>query len=213
MKVATRFLLAAVFAATTAQASPVVVEIVGSVEYNQIQAGPFNRTVVTPGSAARIEFTLDSNSFVDSPSYPTRGYLIEPGSFMLTLGPVTVGLQNPFPAGETPYFVIRNNDPAVDGFFLSRNVDGPNGVPVDVPGLVGPYLASQFAVSYTGSTLGSLDLLSALGTYDYTGIGSFYFVIDDGGFEPVGLIYDHMTLSAPVPTHATTWGAVKSLYR
>jgi hypothetical protein len=103
---------------------------------------------------------------VNSASFPTRGYVIAEDQFTLTLGPVTVGLQDPFPAGQQPFFVLRDNDPAVDGFFVSTNVDFPNGLPLDEPGGLDPFFRLGCELGYTGDTLSSLDILDALGVYD-----------------------------------------------
>ena len=129
------------------------------------------------------------------------------------MGSVVVGLQSPFPAGQTPYFVLRDNDPAVDGFFLSTNVDFPGGVPLNEPGGIAPYFVSTFSVTYTGGTLSSLNILDALGTYDFTNLTVFWFVIQDSGFEPIGMIFEQMTISAVVPVEPSSWGQVKALYK
>lgn len=202
--------LAATFA-TPALADMVSVQVTGEVEYNQVHSGRL--AAVHAGDAVHIDFMLDSNDFLNSSTYPTRGYRIQQGTFSITLGSVVLLLQNPFPAGQWPYLVLRDNDPAVDGFFLSMDVDGPTGLPTDEPGAFGNF-KSQFAVGYDGTTLSSLDILDAIGTFDYTGLTSFYFVMDDGGFEPVGMVFTQMTISpGPVAVQPTTWGNIKALYR
>ena len=82
---------------------------------------------------------MDSNSFLNG-SFPTRGYSIIPSSFTLTVGSATVGLATPYPAGDTPYFVIRDNDPGVDGFLLASHPDvgAPDGVWIDEPAILDP---------------------------------------------------------------------------
>ncbi|MCA9286908.1 MAG: hypothetical protein KDA22_16920, partial [Phycisphaerales bacterium] len=190
-------LTAAALLSSSASAALVTVNIYGEVEFNQVSFGDFGN--VNPGDAALISFMVDSDVFMDSGSFPTRGYEIIQSSFTLTLGSVTAGLQNPYPAGMTPYFVLRNNDPAVDGFFLSSGgVDFPNGVSTDVPGGVDPFFGADFSVSYSGDTLDSLDILDALGTYDFTGLGSFYYAVTDGPFDAMGMIFDHMEI-VPAP--------------
>jgi hypothetical protein len=200
------------FVTGSAQADNVRIEILGEVEYNQVNFGAF--AAVGPGDPALIQFCIDSDVYADSPTYPTRGYVINQPTFTLTLGPVTVGLQDPFPTGETPYFVVRDNDPAVDGFFMSRSVDWPTGVPVNEPAQLDPFFTSTFEVSYDGATLSSLDILDALGVYGYAGIGSFYFTVNDSWAEPIGMIFTQLTISVgPSPTDNTTWGEVKALFR
>jgi hypothetical protein len=189
MKTAYLIITAAVLAASPALAETVEVEITGSVEYNQVTFGPL--ADVNPGDPAVWSFLLDSDVFVDSPTYPTRAYEINQPSFSLTLGSVELGLQDPFPG--TPYFVLRDNDPAVDGFFFSTGADWPADLPLDEPGALGQF-AAHFELGYTGDTLASLDILDAMGSYDYTGIQSFYTVVMDGWAEPIGLIFEQMTI-------------------
>ena len=137
----------------------VQVDIYGEVEFNQA-GGPFAQAM--PGDDAIISFQVDSNVFLNG-SFPTRGYVIDQDSFTFTLGPTTIGLQSPFPAGTTPYFTIRDNDPAVDGFFLADSTDFPTGVPTDQTGIFGQFISS-FSVTYGGDLLPSLDIpIKALG--------------------------------------------------
>ena len=185
----------------------VTVEINGEVEFNGVGFGAF--ASVNAGDDARITFNLDTEDFLDSGVFPTRGYVIDQSSFMLTLGDVTTGLQDPFPAGMTPYFVLRDNDPAVDGFFLatSPDVGFPNGVPVNVPGGIDPFFSSQFSVTYTGDTLNSLDIADAAGTYDFTGLTVFNFVVQDGPFKPIGMVFEDMTITVvPAPGAIALFG-------
>ena len=193
-------LLAAVLGATlapSAEATIVKVTIHGTVAFNSITKAPFAQ--VQAGQSAVLSFLLDSGSFVDSPSFPTRGYVIDQPSCTLVFPTATVPLQSPFPAGQTPYFVIRNNDPAVDGFYISTDVDGPNGLPLAPTGSFG-HFTHQFLVTYGGSTLPSLDLLDALGSYDYTGLTVFNWGVDDGPVTPLGIDFVSMTIETLVPT-------------
>lgn len=183
--------------AAPASASIVKVSIFGTVEWNQVTAPPFGGN--GPGSAVTTTFLLDSTVFTNSPNFPTRGYAINQASYQMKVGSATVGLQNPFPVGETPYFVIRNNDPAVDGFFISTNLDLPFGIPLDAQGVFGKF-REDFKVTYGGGELSSLDILGAVGTYDFTGLQVFNWVVVDGGFEPIGILFDHMTIEVvPAP--------------
>ncbi|MCA9751015.1 MAG: hypothetical protein KC591_02405 [Gemmatimonadetes bacterium] len=204
-------LAAALLLPALAAASPVNVQILGTVEYNQVSIGQFGN--VNPGDPVSVTFTLDTTMFLNSASFPTRGYVIDESSFTLTAGSATVHLRNPFPG--VPYFVVRDNDPAVDGFFFSRGTDFPAGLPLDeaANGAGTRFFESGFSVSYEGTRLPSLDILDAVGTYDLSGIGSFYFVILDLGFEPIGFIYDQMTISAPVSVESESWAGVKALFR
>ncbi|NNF44953.1 MAG: hypothetical protein HKN62_18270 [Phycisphaerales bacterium] len=185
---------------TSAGAVSVDVRVTGEVEFNGIGFGTL--AGVNPGDAATLIFTLDSRNFVDSASFPTRGYVIDPDSFVLEMGSVTVGLQDPFPAGQMPFFVLRNDDPAVDGFFVSTNVDFPVGVPIDEEGGFEQF-RNAFSVTYTGDTLGTLDLVDAAGSYDFTGLTVFNWTINDGPFKPLGLVFESLEIEPATPTTTT----------
>jgi hypothetical protein len=189
---------AAVGVGSIASATLVRVEVVGEWDFGMIRSGPLNG--VNSG-AATMRFDLDSNDFVDSTNFPTRGYNIIQDSFALTVDGITVGMPDPFPMGETPLFVLRNNDPAVDGFFLGSNVDGfPNGVSIDNAGLLDPFLRVLFSATYGGDLLPSLDILDAVGTYDFTGLTVFNWGFEDAGNQIAGMIFDQFTISVvPAP--------------
>ncbi len=171
---------------------PVQVTVNGEVEYNQIRSGPLS--TVAPGDSTSMTFMLDSDMFVDNTLFPTRGYEIDQASFSWMLDGVEVGLADPFPAGLTPYFVVRDNDPAVDGFFLSTDLSYDFGVPLDEPGIFGPF-GARFLVTYDGARLPSLDILDALGMYDFTGLLVFGHAVTDGPFDAMGLLFANMTIS------------------
>ena len=178
------------------------VEIRGTVEFNGIGSGPLSN--VQPGEATTLTFELDSDLFVDSPNFPTRGYLIDKDSFVMAFESGSMGLQSPY-TGPEPLFVIRDNDPAVDGFIVSTNVDGLDGVPLQVPGIFGPFL-NAFHVTYGGDLLDSLDIAGAVGTYDFTGLTVFNWTIDDGPFNPFGLIFSDMTITPIAAGSASPYG-------
>src|SRR5262245_66619706 len=90
----------------TARGDIVTVDIKGSVEWNFITAAPLGLAHVN--DAAELTFTIDSNNFVNNPNSPTRGYPIDKNSFVLKFPNTQIGLLNPYPAGQTPYFVLRN---------------------------------------------------------------------------------------------------------
>jgi hypothetical protein len=173
-------------------AETVEVTAVGVVEFNQIAAPPLGD--VDPGDQVVLTFTVDSDVFVNSATYPTRGYVIDPASFVFTLGTTVMSLQDPFPPGQTPYFVLRDNDPAVDGFFVATSVDFPIGVPINQTGVIDQFVAN-YSVTYGGDALSSLDILSALGTYDFTGLTVYHWTVDDGPFEPLGVMFGEMTIA------------------
>ncbi len=190
---------AAVLAAGTlaANATPVLVEIRGDVYFNGINEGTLSG--VNAGETVTYSFTVDSENFVNG-SFPTRGYAINLDSFALNFsGGTSIGL-NPGFAGPA-YFVLRDNDPAVDGFFLSQGLDYPSGMPLAQAGRFGDFAAS-FSVAYPQDFLPSLDILDAVGFYDYTGLSVFGMGIDDGPIEGVlGIDFVSMTISVvPAPS-------------
>jgi len=175
----------------------------GIVEYNQARDNAF--ASLQPGDDISYSFLVDAGVYLDSGGFNVRGYEIIQESFLISGagGTVQAGLADPFPFGATPYFVIRDNDPAVDGFYLTwGGVDFPGGLPTEVPGIFGDPFEAAFEVSYTGTTLGSLDIAGAAGAYDYTGLQSFYFNLVDLGFEATGIEFVGMTISK-VPAPAT----------
>jgi len=187
--------------AGAASATLVEVNIYGTVEYNQIRFGPLDRAIVPSGSSVAIRFVLDSNAFMNDPDgLPTRGYFIDPSTFTATFGGVTVGMQNPYTDGM-PMFVLRDNDPAVDGFFFSTGTAYPSPLATTEPGQLGPF-GVNFKVTYENEPLSSLDILGAIGTYGYGGLTSFNFTTDDGGNDAMGLEFGSMTIAA-IPAPAT----------
>lgn len=178
-----------------ALADPVRVTITGEVEFNAIANPPLGNA--GPGTAATLTFLVDSDDFLDSPNFPTRGYAIDPASFELDLGGTVIGLQSPLP--QTTYFVLRDNDPAVDGFLVSRNIEFPTGVPLAQNGNFGPFVQDWY-VTYGGTTLSSLDITDAYGSYDFGGLTVFNWTVDDGPFQPLGLIFGSLTIAAEEQT-------------
>ncbi len=193
-----RHSLIAMFVALTpavSLAEIVRVEVLGVVEFNQFRDGPF--VGVPSGAPASITFLVDSTDFVNSPNFPTRGYTIDHSSFVFAAGSASTGLADPFPPGQTPFFVIRNNDPAVDGFLVSTSVDQPFGVPLPIPGATLDYLTTLADDTF----LPSLDILDAVGTYSIAQISSFDWSVNIGPGTPMGMIFDTITISVvPAPT-------------
>ncbi|MBK9128959.1 MAG: hypothetical protein IPM13_14330 [Phycisphaerales bacterium] len=191
--------LGALLLAASALAATVQVTVTGSVDFNFIGLPPLSG--FAPGAPASLTFTVDSNNFVDSVNFPTRGYPIDTSSFVLSSGAASIGLQNPFPAGQTPFFALRNNDPAVDGFFVATSYEFFGGVPLDQTHTTGARYQHDFHVTYTGDTLSSLDILDALGTYDNTGLTVFGWGVwrNSPDFVFLGLDFGQMTIT-PEPT-------------
>lgn len=167
------------------------VSIHGDLFFNGVSAPPLSNAQTGPMT---VTFLLDTDQFLTSPNFPVRGYVIDEASFEVQFnGGTVVGIQSPF-AG-TPYFVLRDNDPAVDGFFLStNNPDFPLAVALEQNGGFGVF-KQAFEVSYGGSTLSSLDLIDAVGNYDFAGLMSFHLAIEDGPFQAMNADFSSMEIA------------------
>ncbi len=155
--------------AAAAPAAEITVTVTGQVSFNGIGDEPLNG--VGGGDNVELSFTVDSNNFVEGVPGDTRGYEINQASFSLTFDtPLSIGLLDPFPAGQTPYFGLVDGFPVSDGFFVSTSPVSPGGVPLEQT----PFNLN-LDLGYTGDTLASLDILDALGTYDFTGLTRFGF--------------------------------------
>ena len=201
--------------ASVATAEIVSVEMIGSVEWNQVNQGIL--ADVNSGDAVYASFTLDSTVWVDSPNgFGIRAYPIDVGSFELTIGSVgPINLVNPQPNGETTYFHIRNADPVADGLLISNQLEQDYVLPnLDVPAGIDPYFSFIWSIGYTEDTFSSLDILDAVGTYDFDGLTSFYAGIKDAFADPIGMIPEVTIISYPsVPVENESFGSVKALFR
>lgn len=208
MKTRVAALVIALSMVAGASASIVQVQVNGTVEYNQIKTGVLSKTAVPANSPTQITFLLDSTQFMNDPNgLPTRGYFLNPAAFSAKFNNTVVGLENPYTAG-TPMFVLRNNDPAVDGFFLSNGTAYDVPVNMNVQGFFGAF-GRHFKVTYLGNTLSSLDITSAVGHYDYTGLTSFYDSVDDGGNDAMGIAFSSMDITlVPAPGMLSIAGAM-----
>lgn len=190
--------------AMPAGAAGVHVEIRGTVDYNVIR-GDLNG--IPSGAPVVLGFDLDSTKFVDNPNYPTRGYLIDLASFDMNFGGVHIGLDNPQPYGDA-YFVLRDNDPAVDGFFMSQgNLDYPMSLTIHVPGLAPEHEFDFLRTFDNATTLHSLDILDATGTYGFENMSSYLWTIGRFGNPGAEVMYESISITAvPEPSTLTLFG-------
>lgn len=180
----------------TARADIVTVQTTGQVTFNGITTAPLNGVAV--GNTAVMSFTVDSNNFVDGIPGDVRSYPIIQASWSLSFQPsaVSVGLLNPFPAGQTPYFSLVEGFPVSDGFFMSTSTTSPGGVPISQTPL-----QANLDLGYVGTTLTSLDILQAFGTYNFTGLTRFGFNLWQTIPDNVRLDMDFQQLTiTPEPT-------------
>ena len=187
-------------AALPAQAGDYVVTIRGVVGFNVI-AGAL--TPVPDGTPVVMSFQVDSATFLNSASFPTRGYNIELNTLSLNAGGVSVPIVNPQPNGSTAYFVLRNNDPAVDGFFMSRDAEVPVPLSVNIPGLA-PVHELNFSLSYSvGTVLNSLDIAEAVGTDGMQNLDSLTWSL--GRFGNSGAEFDPASINISAVPEPASW--------
>ena len=185
----------ATLASAPLQASIIDVTVTGRVSSNGIVDAPLSG--VSGGDGVALSFTVDSNNFVDGIPGDTRGYVIDEASFSLAFDtPVVQGLLNPFHPGQTPYFTMVDGFSVSDGFFVSTSPVSPGGVALaQTPQNFG------LDLGYTGTTLGSLDILDAIGVYDFTGLTSFHLqlwtVFPDNVHMEID--FEQMTIAIPEP--------------
>ncbi len=202
MKNMNRLIAAACLAATPllAQAVGVRVQIDGVVDYNVIRGGLQG---IPSGTATSMSFMVDSNVYVNSGSYPTRGYTIDLASFSMTVGGVPISMDIPQPGDFDAYFVLRDNDPAIDGFFISLgSVDVPFPLSVHIPDLAPAHDLDFHYTFANGTTLSSLDILDAVGSYGPPNVSSYLWSLGRFGNNGAEFAPETITISA-VPEPAS----------
>jgi hypothetical protein len=117
------------------------------------------------------------------------------------VGTVPVRFANPYPSGQTAYFVIRNNDPQVDGFFIANNTDFLSGVPLDTSN-IGMHFLRTFS---SPNIWPSLNILDALGNYAFEFMSSYEWTFNVGPGTPLEIAYQtiSLTLVQPCPADVT----------
>ncbi len=184
--------------AASAGATIVQIDVFGVVDFNVIQG---SHAGIPSGSPVQMSFQVESTNFLNSPNFPTRGYEVDLASFVMTVGGAGVDIMDPQPFGPA-YFVLRDNDPAVDGFLLSRNVEFPLPIGVRIPGLAPDHELLFSRTFNDGTALSSLDILDAVGSYDFSNISSYEWTIGRFGNAGAEYVYQSMTISI-VPSPGT----------
>lgn len=152
-------------------ASTMKIRATGSVSANAIAGEPMKSVKV--GEQVLCELHVDSSSTVSGVYPSTAGFSAYNFSLVFS-GGVKVGLSN---KSSTPsYFVLskemQGGGGISDGFWLSESVNSPGGAP-----LTQEELFLDLEVSYKASSVPSLDITKAAGTYDYTNLTVFGFNI------------------------------------
>lgn len=188
----------------SAHAERVQVEIVGTVDYSVIQGGASG---IRSGDRAVMSFSLDSGNYLNSEYFPTRGYRLDLSSFVLRIAGVDMTLLNPQAGSGDALFVLRDNDPQVDGFFLSLGTDDRVPLGLMIPGLSDPHEVEFGRTFGVTTTLRSLNILDAVGTYGFEHMESFQWSVGAQGNYGLEINYEQMTISAvPEPTIGAMFG-------
>src|SRR5262249_20261671 len=105
-------------------------------------------------------------------------------------------------------FFLRNNDPGVDGFVLSTGAGGTTGLPLAItPGNYGIAFLRTFT---NGTTLPSLNILDALGSWGYDNLSVYNFAIQYGeSSQPRGIDYLSITVRRVCPADYDGNGVVQ----
>lgn len=169
-------LVSGLCAGTAARADTIHVRIGGEVDYNVIGG---QLSGIPSGAPVSMEFDVDADAYKNSRSYPTRGYVVDIASFDLDIDGVHIPLDAPR-RGDV-YFVLRNDDPKVDGFFLSTgqvNADSP--LTVHVPGLAPAHQLDFLRTFDTDTIFPSLDIHDAIGHYGFEHMSSYLWSLGQG---------------------------------
>ena len=186
-------LAALTLAGLDAHADRVRVTITGSVESASFSRGPF--VSARAGQPAAVVFEVDSNGFRDSPQYPVRGYFIDPASLTLTVGTGSTGMRIPLPSGSTPLFVLRDNDPAVDGFYMTSGIlEFPGSIPLNSGSTTS--MSMSFSRGFdVGTILRSRDILDAApGRWGFEHMASYDWGVTMPGAAPMMITYETIAI-------------------
>ena len=148
----------AVMAPALSHADSYLIQMTSSVDSTDRSTGISG--VMPVGSPVVMSFTVDSNNFLNSGAYHTRGYVIDPTSFVLSANGVNLDVALSSPT----YFVLRNNDPKVDGVFLSSGTDFDTSFATAVPGMSQAFYFNYHQTWTGGNQFSSLNIGDAVGT-------------------------------------------------
>jgi hypothetical protein len=172
-------------------ATDVRVVIRGVVESNSFRTGTW--ASVRANDPVRVQIDLDSTNYLDSPNLPgrTRGYRFSPSTFTMSVGSIVAPLRSNV---TSAYFCLRNNDPAVDGFFISQGTDIDVQIPLQMtPDGYGIAFARTFDIS---PVLSSLNILGACRSYAFENMSSYNFNIElNESVTPLIFVYQSISIS------------------
>ncbi len=201
---------------TSANADTMRIVVTGIVENNAFGFGLLKNTVVRPNDPVTLTIEVDSDVYLDSVQLPgkVRGYPfnVNATGFNLQIGSVNISRDFRFP---NAYFCLRNNDPRVDGFFISQGTD----YPTEIPCLIGETTAQNntlagYGIAFSRTfnnappvpstapdpTLTSLDIRGAVGSWGFENLSVFNFTIQRGeNSTPLIIIYQTITITNLTP--------------
>jgi hypothetical protein len=190
------------FAGVAAADPDVRVVVTGVVEFNAFTTGTY--AGIPAGTPVTMTIDLDSTDYLDRPNLPgvTRGYRFYPNTFSLTIGTDTRSLRT-VPVTLPAYFVLRNNDPRADGFFISQGTDIDTHLPLNmVPNNYGIAFSRTFdSIPPTppggpDPTLQNLNIRDALGSWGFDNLAVYHFAIEVSEFSvPMLIAYQTITVS------------------
>ncbi len=188
--------LATLLVANAFGGTPVSVVVTGEVEF---AGGPLS-SQMSPGDPVNISFLLDSDNFVNGAMFPTRGYAVDQSSFLMTTGPTNWGCRIPTLECRILSCVTTTRLSTVSSSEATPTWAFSNGLALDQSGLFDQFRV-RYLTTYGGDTLSSLDIVDAVGTYDFDGLTVFGFGILDGGQDAAGFVFEQMTISiVPEPS-------------
>ena len=169
------------------------ITITGTVETSGITRGPF--ASARAGQHAVAVFEVDSAIYLNSAQYPVRGYAINAAAFTLTVGTASTGMRIPLPSGTVPYFILQNDDPQVDGFYLASTlVDYPGSIPLN--GGSGVTMNMSFLRGFdVGTILRSLNIVDASNQrWGFEHMSSYDWTVGVTGNAPMLVTYETIAI-------------------
>lgn len=186
----------ALLLATQASQAGVTLEVTatGTVAYNIFFHEPLY--VVSASEGVSLSFRIDSGDFLDDEGGTRRGSLIDKATFSLAFQSLTVGLNEPpHLEAEPAYFVIGNDAPVPDCFFIGGELTSDVGLFLQASGACETPRA-HLVLEADGAMLESTQILDALGSYDASGLETIECWVSDLVFQPMLMGFDTITISA-----------------
>ncbi|WP_077037947.1 PEP-CTERM sorting domain-containing protein [Pelomonas sp. KK5] len=156
--------------------------------------------LIPKGSTVQMSFLLNSTNYQNDPQWPTRGYVVDMSTVSfaangvaITVDPAKGSTGNTLPV----YFVLRNNDPKVDGVFLANNTTTDTDFTAHVAGM-GTDFQFNFHETWLGGTqFNSLNIADNTGSWGSKNLSVYEFDLQlQGGYIAATLGVPTVTISA-----------------